>query len=162
MKKSKNFKPDYLVLPWDSAIAREIVFSQAPGENKTWNIDDKTSNIYYLPLSRIHTSISISSADLVIMPDSKQVYKNGKELHCTHTCYALLFRLIANGKNIVLRDNLYSIYSDNVESNTISHDISRVRKLIGTAYHGVPYIRTVKGIGYAWNFSIEKSVEKQL
>lgn len=158
---NKKSKPEYLVLPWDSAITREIVFSQAPGINEIWNVDDKTSNIYYLPLTKINTSISISSADLVIIPDSKQVYKNGKELHCTHTCYALLFRLIANGDNVVLRDNLYSIYSDNVESNTISHDISRVRKLIGTTYQGVPYIRTIKGMGYAWNFSIEKSVEKQ-
>ena len=56
-------------------------------------------------------------------------------------------------------DKIWDVKGNFVEDNTLTVNVSRLRKKLGT-FEGIPYIKTVKGIGYRWNVPvIEKSNE---
>lgn len=57
----------------------------------------------------------------------------------------------------LLLDRIWDEKERFVENNTLSVYISRLRKKLGL-YCEIPYIDTVKGIGYRWNFEVMREI----
>lgn len=96
---------------------------------------------------------TVRSGDLVIDYEHKTIIRNNDALPLRETEYEICELLIKNNGLLILRDNLISsIWDDNnkyILDNTLSVHISRIRKTLGN-FGGVPYIETVKGLGYRW------------
>jgi len=101
-----------------------------------------------------HSPINtVISGDLLIDFEHKTVIRNNDALPLRETEYEICELLIKNNGLLMLRDNLISsIWDDKnkyILDNTLSVHISRIRKALGN-FGGVPYIETVKGLGYRW------------
>ncbi|MDO4556692.1 MAG: helix-turn-helix domain-containing protein [Lachnospiraceae bacterium] len=87
------------------------------------------------------------------------ILNNGKVLPIGETEFKLCAALSKNDGCIMPRELLLSQIWDKdekfVENNTLSVHISRLRKKLGL-YQNEPYIDTVKGIGYRWNFPVRR------
>lgn len=55
----------------------------------------------------------------------------------------------------LLLDCIWDTKERFVEDNTLSVHVSRLRKKLGQ-HQGQPYIETIKGIGYRWNFEVTR------
>ena len=75
----------------------------------------------------------------------------------SYTVRQLLELLLDNYGCLVARTQMFEKIWDKrgnfVEDNTLTVNISRLRKKLGS-YDGVPYIRTVTGIGYRWEVPV--------
>lgn len=91
--------------------------------------------------------------------DFHQIYfaKNEMKLVLTPIEMKLLKALIEAWPNVVSRQHLlYEVWDKDalfVEENTLSVNILRLREKLGT-YNQLPYIETIRGVGYQWNVSI--------
>lgn len=103
----------------------------------------------------------LKSGDLQIDLVHRMVYRQGTEVPLGETEFALCATLAVSDGKIMPRDLLLDRLWDSreryVENNTLSVHISRLRKKLGS-YCGVPYIDTVKGIGYRWNHEVERDL----
>lgn len=100
----------------------------------------------------------MKSGDLEIDLEHHTVYINGNMLSLGETEFSLCATLAQNDGRIMPRTLLLQrIWDQNdryIEDNTLSVHISRLRKKLGF-YCGIPYIDTIKGIGYRWNHPTE-------
>jgi DNA-binding response OmpR family regulator len=91
--------------------------------------------------------------DLIIFPLKYEVYKESEKLQLTSVEYKLLLLLIENKGNVLTRktllEKLWDIEGDFIEENTLTVYINRVREKIKEDKE-IPYIKTVRGIGYKW------------
>lgn len=82
-------------------------------------------------------------------PNHARVYLDGKETGLSLTEYRLLQYFMENKNQVLLKEQLlqhiWGNDSDFVEENTLSVNISRLRKKIGGRF-----IKTVYGMGYLW------------
>lgn len=82
-------------------------------------------------------------------PNHARVYLDGKELELSLTEYRLLQYFMENKNQVLLKEQLlqhiWGNDSEFVEENTLSVNISRLRKKIGGRF-----IKTVYGMGYLW------------
>ena len=90
-------------------------------------------------------------------------YKDRKEIELSATELQIVKLLLCNSGCLITRecmiDKIWDVKGNFVEDNTLTVNVSRLRKKLGT-FEGIPYIKTVKGIGYRWNVPvIEKSNE---
>lgn len=78
--------------------------------------------------------------------------KNGEKLAITPNEYKILRILIANAGRIVSRgqilENVYDTDGNFIDDHTLTVNITRLRGKIEDEDH--PYIKTVRGMGYAW------------
>lgn len=83
--------------------------------------------------------------------------RGSQEVSLSYTELQILELLLANYGCLVARTQMFAKIWDKrgnfVEDNTLTVNISRLRKKLGS-YDGVPYIRTVTGIGYRWEVPV--------
>lgn len=83
-----------------------------------------------------------------------KLYRQGEEIPLRKIEYRLLELFLENAGILLTRElilqKLWDGQGEFVEDNTLSVEISRLRKKIGN-YQGKPYIETIRGIGYRFN-----------
>lgn len=89
------------------------------------------------------------SGTVRLNPNHARVYLDGKETELSLTEYRLLQYFMENKNQVLLKEqilqHIWGNDSDFVEENTLSVNISRLRKKIGGRF-----IKTVYGMGYLW------------
>lgn len=88
--------------------------------------------------------------DLKLLPDERNVYANGEQVHLTRTEFAILKQLILNAPRVVTKSQLLDLISldtpDCMESSLKVH-ISHLRKKLKDPT-GKDYIEAIWGIGF--------------
>lgn len=91
----------------------------------------------------------LSSGDIVLDLDTFRVSCGGKELELSMTEFRLLQYFMENKNQALLKEQIlrriWDADGNYVEENTLSVNISRLRKKLGK-----DHIRTIQGIGYLW------------
>lgn len=93
----------------------------------------------------------IEIKDIRIETDTYRVYKNEEELDLTATEYRILSSMMKSPNRVFTRGQISeSILGKYCESDehTITVHISNLREKLGMDEEGLPYIKTVKGLGY--------------
>ena len=101
--------------------------------------------------NKLHQSNLISSTDLLIDPDSRQVTVSGNEIHLTPTEYDLLHYLAKNeGKVLTHRELLQSVWGPEYgdEREYLRVFISQLRRKIELDSLHPKHILTEPGVGY--------------
>lgn len=106
-------------------------------------------------LNRYHKSSEIYRAgDLSYDKPAGRVYKCGEELELRKNELKLLGFFMENPGILIPRERLlelmWDIDGEFVDDNTLSVEVSRLRKKLGR-WNDREYIDTVRGIGYRWN-----------
>ena len=106
-------------------------------------------------LNRYHkSSETYRAGDLVYDKAAGRVFKCGQELELRRNELKLLGFFTENPGILIPRQRLlelmWDIDGEFVDDNTLSVEISRLRKKLGRI-DGAEYIDTVRGIGYRWN-----------
>lgn len=95
--------------------------------------------------------------DLMINLKRNEIYKKGKKIDLSMVDFEILKTLIINKDQVLTRQQLLSFLDKEgqyyVENNTLSVHMKRIREKIGL-YQGLPYIETVRGIGYRMNLEV--------
>ncbi len=134
---------DYITKPCSLRILLSRIASQL--RRKEW-FEDKSTQY-------------LQSGDLIIDFSHSMIFRLEKELPVSDTEWKLCAALVENDGRILRREQLLERIWDSrerfIEDNTLSVHMSRLRKKLGL-YQNRPYIDTVKGIGYRWNFRVQK------
>ena len=89
------------------------------------------------------------------------VKRSGSVLQLRPVEYRILLKLMENGERIVKREQLFSYLWDGkddvVEDNTLSVNISRLRKKIGA-----DSIETVRGFGYRFTGKVQRGIYEEI
>ncbi len=89
--------------------------------------------------------------------DANEVYKGEEKLNLSAVEYKLLLALMENGERIVRRETLmeylWDRWDQEIEDNTLSVTISRLRRKIGAEY-----IETIRGFGYRLKGPVGKAL----
>ncbi len=106
-------------------------------------------------LNRYHkSSVMYNVGDLSYDKAAGRIFKGGKELELRRNELKLLGCFMENPGILIPRERLlelmWDIDGDFVDDNTLSVEISRLRKKLG-GWNDREYIETVRGIGYRWN-----------
>lgn len=106
-------------------------------------------------LNRYHKSSDVYRAgDLSYDKPAGRVYKRGEKLELRKNELKLLGFFMENPGILIPRERLlelmWDIDGEFVDDNTLSVEISRLRKKLGR-WNDREYIDTVRGIGYRWN-----------
>ena len=101
--------------------------------------------------------------DLTLNDDIKSAELSGKNLDLNIKEYALLKLFIAHKNENLPRDfildNIWQNDFYEINDNTLSVTIKRLRKKLGPDYE--KYLKTIRGFGYKWSeLDIEESVKK--
>lgn len=90
--------------------------------------------------------------------EKHSVAKNGEPLELRKMEYQLLQCFLKNPQMVLTREVLLAQLWDKegsfVEDNTLSVTMKRLREKLGETAEGEPYIITLRGIGYRWNFPV--------
>lgn len=93
---------------------------------------------------------TVTSGDVVLDRKTFRAFSGGQELDLSMTEFRLLQYFMENKNQALLKEQILQRVWDTdgnfVEENTLSVNISRLRKKLGGNY-----IRTIQGIGYLWN-----------
>ena len=91
--------------------------------------------------------------DLTIHPLKYEVYRGLEKIFLTSVEYKLLLLLFENKGNVLTRkqllEKLWDVEGDFIEEKTLTVYIKRLREKLGED-KDMPYIETVRGIGYKW------------
>lgn len=94
------------------------------------------------------------SGSITIDKSGCKVYSDGKEIPLSKLEYRLLTLLVENKNHVLSKeqilDKLWDSDGKYVDNNTVSVNISRLRKKLTRGAHGTGCIRTIQGIGYIW------------
>ena len=104
---------------------------------------------------RMDTDVDeLVSGSITIDKSSCKVYRDEKEITLSKLEYRLLKYLIENKNHVLSKEQILDRIWDSdgkyVDNNTVSVNISRLRKKLGKDTFGTGYIKTVHGIGYIW------------
>lgn len=109
-------------------------------------------------LRRSGKSAILQSGDLVFDMNRHCVKRAGQEIHLLPTEYSLAELLIRQRGALITRQTLLARLWDDrnlfVEENTLTVNISRLRKKLGS-WRGQPYIVTQRSYGYRWGVEVE-------
>lgn len=95
--------------------------------------------------------------DLIICPDTREVYHRGKEAGLTFTQFEILHILARKPGRVFTKEILYEMLWDELYSNSadiIMSHISRIRKKIEDDPGNPVYIQTVWSVGYRFNSNL--------
>ena len=94
------------------------------------------------------------SGSITIDKSSCKVYRDEKEITLSKLEYRLLKYLIENKNHVLSKEQILDRIWDSdgkyVDNNTVSVNISRLRKKLGKDTFGTGYIKTLQGIGDIW------------
>ncbi|HHV39403.1 MAG TPA: response regulator transcription factor [Tepidimicrobium sp.] len=104
-------------------------------------------------------NILISNEIKLNILESK-AYVKGKPIQLTPSEYKLLNFLMRNPRHALSRarilENLWDIDGDFVDDNSLSVYIRRLREKIEKDPSNPQYIKTIRGIGYMWNWDVRR------
>ena len=101
--------------------------------------------------------IIINNAQLVIIPDNRDVYVNNSLVNLTNTEYAILYELATNPLAVYSRSQLIDKVMDqdfDGYDRVIDSHIKNLRHKIESDPSHPEYIKTVHGIGYKFGYNI--------
>ena len=131
---------DYVVKPFRAAELLARI--QANLRNRD---DRKTAVVWRCGKIRVDISASMT-------------YKDGEPLNLSAVEYRLLTALMENAGRIIRREKLLDMLweegGQELEDNTLSVNVSRLRRKIGPEY-----IETIRGFGYRFSGMVEKQLE---
>jgi DNA-binding response OmpR family regulator len=133
---------DYVTKPFS---IREVV---ARVENLLKRIENENVNLN----TKIIHGEDLHFENLDIETKTRNVYVNKNIVHLTPNEFQILYTLCAQANEVFSRESLCAIFENNVEHRTIDSHIRSLRKKIGS-----DFIRTVHGIGYAFEPNIATS-----
>lgn len=94
------------------------------------------------------------SGDITIERNACKVYRAGTEIILSKVEYRLLNYLIENRNHVLSKEQILERIWDSegkyVDDNTVSVNISRLRKKLETDGRASGLIKTIQGIGYIW------------
>lgn len=94
------------------------------------------------------------SGSITIDKGGCKVFRDGKEIVLSKLEYRLLKLLVENKDHVLSKEQILDRIWDSdgkyVDNNTVSVNISRLRKKLEQDTPGTGYIRTIQGIGYIW------------
>ena len=97
------------------------------------------------------------SGSITIDKSACKVYRDGKEIMLSKLEYRLLCFFVENRNHVLSKEQILNRLWDSegkyVDNNTVSVNISRLRKKLKGDADGPEFIRTVQGIGYIWKES---------
>ena len=100
----------------------------------------------------------MKSGQIRVDTHASTVQKDGSEVSLSSIEYRLLVVLMENPGRIVRRESLmeklWDAWGQEIEDNTLSVNISRLRRKIGSEY-----IETIRGFGYRFAKSVERCLE---
>ena len=100
-----------------------------------------------------NSGVTKKSGDLVYRSPEEVFFLRDEPLRLPRNARRLLTVLLESGGRLLTRDRLfYDVWDKDenfVEENTLSVEISRLRRILG-AFEGRDYIETVRGVGYRW------------
>ena len=103
---------------------------------------------------------TVTSGDVVLDRKTFRAFSGGQELDLSMTEFRLLQYFLENKNQALLKEQILQRVWDTdgnfVEENTLSVNISRLRKKLGGNY-----IRTIQGIGYLWDEGQVNGVEEK-
>lgn len=109
----------------------------------------RLQNILNRKLHKENTEKLVTSGDIVLNTQTFRAFNNGKELDLSITEFRLLQYFLENKNQALLKEqilqHIWDADGNYVEENTLSVNISRLRKKIDGNY-----IHTIQGIGYLW------------
>lgn len=109
-------------------------------------------------LRRSGMAATLRSGELVFDLSRHLVTRAGAKVHLLPTEYSLAELLIRQRGALVTRQTLLGRLWDDrnlfVEENTLTVNISRLRKKLGS-WQGLPYIVTQRSFGYRWGVEVE-------
>ncbi|MFR7590420.1 MAG: response regulator transcription factor [Longibaculum sp.] len=108
-------------------------------------------------LRRVQPTHQIKIGDLYIDLNRNEIFKNQNRIEMSKTDFEILKTIVIHQNQIITRQQLLTIIDKdgqyNVEDNTLSVHMRRIREKIGTC-DGMPYFETVRGIGYRMNLGV--------
>ena len=94
----------------------------------------------------------LSAGEIQLHPDKIKVYCNNQEVDCSATEYRLLYYLMANRGQVMLKEQILEHVWDNtgsfVDENTLQVTIRRLRRKLEKNPSNPEHIKTVHGMGY--------------
>lgn len=100
----------------------------------------------------------LQSGDIRYLLEEERIFLDGRELHLRKVEQELLKYFLDSNGRLLRREQIleyiWDSVGDIVEDNTLSVQLSRLRKQIGK-YQGEDYIETLRGIGYRWHPEIK-------
>lgn len=93
--------------------------------------------------------VELKSGSICLNPKTLRVYREGNELELSMTEFRLLQYFLENRNQVLLKEqilqHIWDLDGNYVEENTLSVNISRLRKKLGNEC-----IKTIHGMGYLW------------
>lgn len=109
-------------------------------------------------LRRAGNAAMLRSGELLFDVSRHEITRAGQQIHLLPTEYSLAELLIRQRGALVTRQTLLARLWDDrnlfVEENTLTVNISRLRKKLGS-WQGQPYIVTQRSFGYRWGVEVE-------
>ena len=109
----------------------------------------RLQNILNRKQNRAEAANLLQSGEIVIDQNTFRAFCGQQELELSMTEFRLLQYFLENKNQALLKEqilqHIWDIDGNYVEENTLSVNISRLRKKLGK-----DYIRTIQGIGYLW------------
>lgn len=104
----------------------------------------------------------LSFPGIVIYPERRKVYCNGKEIHLTAKEYRLLWQLAVNKGQVLTYQQIYEKvwgdFSSGGESTAIGYHICNLRDKLYDAFPDAPFeIRCVREVGYCFEVNVIQS-----
>jgi DNA-binding response OmpR family regulator len=102
----------------------------------------------------------LKSGDLSFYLNEVRLTKNNENIPISITEYKILKLLMENALTIVTKEQILScvwdIEENYVDENAIAVNIKRIRRKIEEDTNNPKYIKTIRGLGYAWNLRCDK------
>lgn len=109
----------------------------------------RLQNILSRKMAKSDTDHMLKSGEIVLDAAAFRAYSGGQELDLSITEFRLLQYFLENKEHALLKEQIlqrvWDADGNYVEENTLSVNISRLRKKLGK-----DHIRTIQGIGYLW------------
>lgn len=90
--------------------------------------------------------------EIRLVPEKMKVYCDGQEVECSATEYRLLYYLMKNRGQVLLKEQILEQVWDStggfVDENTLQVTVRRLRRKLNDDSAQPKYIRTVRGMGY--------------
>lgn len=133
---------DYVTKPFS---IREVV---ARVQNLLKRVENKSN-------TKISSAKQIVVGNISIDTTTREVYVDNNLVHLTPNEFSILFAMCSQAKVVFEREDLVALFDTKIETRTIDSHIRSLRKKIGSEL-----IRTVHGIGYAFEPHISDSNDK--
>lgn len=140
---------DYLTKPFSLAVLKarlDTVLRRSYAQGNLYMESTNESMDTGLP-ERV-----LAAGEIYLFPGRMKVYRGEKEIECSATEYRLLYYLMENRGQVLLKEqileNVWDSAGSYVDENTLQVTVRRLRRKLEQDPSSPEYIRTVHGMGY--------------